>query len=158
MSNNSLSRYRESQITSTSPEKTILMLYDGAIRFLGSAMKELEENNNMPEKSRLVEKTVKIIDHLQSCLDQEKGGEIARNLDGLYDYMSIKLTEANLGNDIPKMEQVMNLLLTIRDGWKDICDKSNGNDNSNKNYIYPSADFGFNAVESRPERKVGVKV
>ena len=77
MSNTSLSRYRESQITATPPEKTVLMLYDGAIRFLESAMKELEENNNMPEKSRLVEKTVKIIDHLQSCLDQEKGGVIA---------------------------------------------------------------------------------
>ncbi|HDH06692.1 MAG TPA: flagellar export chaperone FliS [Nitrospirae bacterium] len=158
MLNTSISRYRESQITSTSPEKTIFMLYDGAIRFLGLAMKELEEKNNMPEKARLIEKTVKIIDHLQSCLDQEKGGVIAENLDKLYDYMSIKLTEANLRNDIPKMREVLNLLLTIRDGWKNICDKSAGNDNSNKNFIHPPDDSGFDAAASEPERKVGVKV
>ena len=158
MINSSISRYRESQITSTSPEKTILMLYDGAIRFLGSAMKELEENNNIPEKARLIEKTVKIIDHLQSCLDQEKGGVIAGNLNKLYDYMSIKLTEANLRNDIPGMREVLNLLLTIRGGWKDICGKSTGNYDSNKNYIHPPADSGSDAAESRLERKVEVKV
>lgn len=151
MSNSNLLRYRENQLTSASPEKTVLMLYEGAIRFIRSAIKELEENNNIPEKSRFLEKTVKIIDHLQSCLDQERGGTIAENLDKLYDYMSIRLTEANLRNDVPKMEEILNLLLTVRDGWKGICGQSNGNGER------PESSAAIAAL-SQPERKIGVKV
>ncbi len=151
MSNFSISQYRGNQISSATPEKTVLMLYEGAIRFIGSAIKEIEENNNIPEKSRFLEKAVKIIDHLQSCLDQERGGIIAENLDKLYDYMSIRLTEANLRNDVPKMEEIINLLLTVRDGWKGICGQSNGNCES------PESSAAIAAL-SQTERKIGVKV
>ncbi len=125
MPNSSLSQYRQSQISSTAPEKTVLMLYDGAIRFLKGAVSELTENNNIIEKTNLVEKTIKIIDYLQSCLDMEKGGEIADNLSKLYDYMSITLTKANLKNDPEKMKEVIDLMTTIREGWNGICNQNN---------------------------------
>ena len=120
----SISHYKESQVASATPEETVLMLYEGAINFLRSAIRELNENNNIPEKALLIEKTVKIIEYLQSCLDKEKGGEISTTLERLYEYIAVRLTEANLKNDVTKIEEVIGLLSTIRDGWKDICNKS----------------------------------
>jgi flagellar protein FliS len=153
--NSTISKYRENQITSATPEKSVLMLYDGAIGFLRSAIKEFEENNNIAEKSILVEKTVKIIDYLQSCIDEERGGEIGKNLNMLYNYMVLELTKANLKNDIQKMGEILDLLRTIRDGWNGICDKSNGKKDQPAAY----KDGGVDREEGfQPERKIGIKI
>jgi len=144
-------------MSSNAPEKTVLMLYDGAIRFLRSAIREIKENNDIVAKANMMEKTVKIIEYLQSCLDHEQGGAITENLNKLYDYMSITLTKANLKNDTAMMNEVLNLLLTIRDGWNNICDKGN-----NSIPAVPSqnnADTNINkAVNSLSEGKFGIKV
>ncbi len=161
MQNSSLSQYRQSQMSATAPEKTVLMLYDGAIRFLNSAIKELTENNNIVEKANLVEKTVKIIEYLQSCLDMEKGGEIAENLSRLYDYMSITLTKANLKNDPEKMKEVVDLLSTIRDGWNGICNQNSGVASSQQPAAYAASGGkadNDNSSEPLKERKLEIKV
>ena len=116
-------QYREMHLVSSTPEETVLMLYDGAIRFLKDAAKEIAEKN-ITAKIRLLEKVEKIIDYLQSCLDMEKGGEIAENLHRLYDYMLVRLTEANLYNDLAKIEEIANLLGTVREGWAGMCEAS----------------------------------
>lgn len=159
MLNSNMSRYRENKITSSTSEETVLMLYDGAIRFLRSAINELTENNNISEKAILIEKIVKILDYLQSCLDADKGGNIAENLNKLYDYMQIKLTEANFDNDVSKMEEVLNLLLTVREGWNDIC---NNKRNTARNQKEVPVNTGGNDNQdpvspSSLERKVGLK-
>ncbi len=157
MPNSSISQYRQNQISSTAPEKTVLMLYDGAIRFLKDAIREIDENNNIVEKANLIEKTVKIIEYLQSCLDSDKGGEIAVNLNKLYDYMSIQLTKANLKNDTEKMEEVLNLLKTVREGWNGIC--NNNVNNKTAHYEATAANMGGDTeVKSQRERKLGIKV
>ena len=97
------------------------MLFDGAIRFLREAAKEIGEKN-IPAKLRLLQKVERIIDYLQSCLDKEKGGEIAGNLDRLYDYMLVRLTEANLHNDVNRIEEIADLMGTIRQGWATLCE------------------------------------
>lgn len=158
MLNTNMSRYRENQITSSTSEETVLMLYDGAIRILRSAINELT-GNNIPEKALLIEKVVKIIDYLQSCLDAEKGGTIAENLNKLYDYMQIALTRANFSNDTSKMEEVLSLLSTVREGWNDVCNKKR---NSDGGQMEVSADTGAGGHQSsgsllRLERKVGLK-
>lgn len=112
-------QYREMHLVSSTPEETVLMLYDGVIRFLKEAAKEIADNN-IRAKIRLLEKAEKIIDYLQSCLDMAKGGEIAENLHRLYDYMLVTLTEANLYNDAAKIEEIANLLGTVREGWAGI--------------------------------------
>jgi len=153
-----MSRYRENQITSSTSEETVLMLYDGAIRFLRSAMHEIRENGNIPAKAVLIEKIVKILDYLQSCLDTEKGGTIAENLNRLYDYMQIKLTQANLRNDISTMEEVLGLLLTVREGWNDLCNKKRNSGGVRSDNSTASGSASQSGV-SNPglERKVGLK-
>jgi len=98
------------------------MLYEGAIRFLKEAIKEIAKEN-ITAKVRLLEKVEKIIEYLLSCLDMEKGREIASNLQGLYSYMLVRLTEANLYNDVEKLEEIVKLLDTVREGWASICRK-----------------------------------
>ena len=143
----SISQYKENQVTSASPEETVLMLYDGAINFLKSAIRELNEHNNVAEKAVLIEKAFKIIEYLQSCLDKEKGGEISNNLERLYEYIAVRMTLANLKNDVAILEEVIGLISTIRDGWKDICK----NKSAAVSPAYPEAAAGAATM------KVGLK-
>ncbi len=114
-------QYREVHLASSSPEETVLMLYDGAIRFLKEASREIAKKD-IPAKIELLDKVEKIVEYLQSCLDREQGGEIAENLQRLYDYMLVRLTEANLYNDVAKLEEIETLLSTVREGWASVCD------------------------------------
>ncbi len=118
-------KYRENQVESCTPAETVLMLYDGAINFIRKALIELNENDNIPGKALLLDKTVIIIDYLYTCLDRDKGGEIAENLHKLYEYMMVRLAEANMKNDTEKMEEVMNMLITLREGWGKISNDDN---------------------------------
>ncbi len=117
-------QYREAHIVSSSPGEMVLMLYDGAIRFLKQAIEKIGEKN-IGAKVQLLEKVEKIIDYLESCLDRKNGGEIAENLQKLYGYMLVRLTEANLYNDVAKLEEIGSLLGTVREGWAGICGAAN---------------------------------
>ncbi len=117
---NAAQKYQDNHIMSATPAETALLLFDGALRFLRSAIQELEKDN-IPEKAKLIEKVVNILDYLHSCLDKEKGGEIAVNLERLYSFMMIELTDANLKNNRKKMEIVIELIQPIRDAWAEIC-------------------------------------
>ena len=125
-----LNNYRQNQILFSTPAQTVLMLYEGAIRFLGQAINKLIEKGNMGEKAKLVEKAVNIIDYLKSCLDKDNGGEVTDNLDRIYEYMLIELTEANLNNDKRKIEEVVKLFLPLAEAWADICRKQNDMDDN----------------------------
>ena len=125
-----LNNYRQNQILFSTPAQTVLMLYEGAIRFLGQAINKLIEKGNMGEKAKLVEKAVNIIDYLKSCLDKDNGGEVTDNLDRIYEYMLIELTEANLNNDKNKIEEVVKLFLPLAEAWADICRKQNDMDDN----------------------------
>jgi flagellar protein FliS len=125
--NNLRRQYREAHLVSSSPGETVLMLYDGAIRFVKEAAREMAAGN-ITAKLQLLDKAVKIVDYLISCLDTEKGGEIAGNLQSLYSYMLVRLTEANLHNDVAKLEEVAKLLGTVREGWAGIRDAARENE------------------------------
>ncbi len=137
--NLSQQQYREAHLSSSSPEETVLMLYDGAIRFLKEACSEIAEEN-IAAKVRLLEKVEKIIEYLHSCLDMRQGGQIAENLHKLYDYMLVRLTEANLYNDVTKLQEIKSLLCTLREGWAKLCDAPKKNDETE--ILQPQRDFG----------------
>ena len=159
MPNNILSHYRQSQLSSMTPEKTVLMLYDGAISFLKSAVSATSEKN-IAAKAGYIEKALKILEYLQSCLDKEKGGEIAENLDRLYDYISITLTKANLKNDLHKMDEAIQLLQTVREGWKSICHQGDAQNNAIKAASQSISGDGQHSSlnEHKPSRSLGIRV
>ena len=158
-----LAKYRENQAESYTTAETVLMLYDGAINFIKKAITELNENDNIPQKALLLDKTVTIIDYLYTCLDNEKGGEIAVNLQKLYEYMMIRLAEANMKNDTEKMEEVMNMLLTLREGWGKISTKDSNNQSKTEaglqNIENQQTPADINTAAEPPEaRKIQIKI
>ena len=113
----------ETGIASASPHKLIIMLYDGALASLLSAKANLAAGN-IAVKGTAISKAITIIDNgLRASLDKEAGGEIAANLDALYDYMSRRLLHANIRNDVPAIDEVHRLLADLREAWVAIGDK-----------------------------------
>ena len=113
----------ETGIASASPHKLIVMLYDGALVALRTARANMAANN-IPAKGVAISKAITIIDNgLRVSLDREAGGTIAENLDALYDYMSRRLFQANLQNDVAIVDEVHGLLADLREAWAAIGDK-----------------------------------
>jgi len=110
----------ESGIASADPHKLILMLYQGAILAIASAKNQIQRKQ-IAEKGSSITKAIKIIDEgLKACLDVKAGGEIAKNLSELYDYMNQRLLIANLKNDITILDEVSTLLTDLKGAWESI--------------------------------------
>jgi flagellar protein FliS len=111
---------RDATILGASPHELIAKLLSGAINSIEMAKQHLQ-NNNIPAKSNCITTAIGIIsDGLRSCLNMEEGGEIAANLDALYDYMLRQLLLAHARNDAAIMDEVISLLQEIKAGWDGI--------------------------------------
>ncbi|MFH0781248.1 MAG: flagellar export chaperone FliS [Pseudomonadota bacterium] len=113
---NAYNQYHENQILSASPEQILLLLYDGAIRFTRQAIHGLEEGN-LTLFHHGIKSSMAIITEFSNSLDHAIGGEIAENLDALYNFMIRELTLANLHQDIDKLHVVDKLLVDLRATW-----------------------------------------
>lgn len=121
--NNQALKYKkldvQTLVGSASPHRLIGMLFDGACTRLaqasGYAMRGDHEG-----RGRCIGETVSIVDGLQASLDHDKGGELAANLDALYDYMQRRLFRANADNDVAAIREVMDLVRTLQDAWSAI--------------------------------------
>ena len=118
---NAHAQYQSVQVTTTDRGRLLLMLYEGCIKFLRQSKDGLE-SNDIPKFCRFLSKGQAIIAELMSTLDFEKGGQIARDLDRLYDFMLFYLTEANLEKNPQKVGKVIDLLETIYGAYKDIIE------------------------------------
>lgn len=115
-----LNQYRttdvHSGIADASPHRLIQMLMDGVLDKLNTA-KGCMERGDLAEKGRQVSWAISIIGGLQGSLDLEHGGEIARNLSDLYDYMNRRLLTANLENAPGIVDEVVGLMRELKAGW-----------------------------------------
>lgn len=115
----------ETGVAAASPHKLIVMLYDGALVSLSSAILHMK-SGNIPEKGKAISKAILIIDSgLRSSLDMNAGGQIAQNLDALYEYMMTRLIEANLYNRVKNLEEIHNLLFDLKTTWESIAETTN---------------------------------
>lgn len=114
----SFQRYRAVKIQTASPAQIMIMLYDGAIRFALIAKKKIEEKD-YAAKGTYIGKVQAIISELMSSLDFSIAPELCTQLEQLYIYMMEQLTEANLNLDVDKLDVVVRLLRTLRDGWSE---------------------------------------
>lgn len=107
----------ETGIAAASPHKLVSMLFEGAIVAIAVGKRCMQRNEIGP-KGEAISKAIAIIDQgLKVSLDQEAGGEMARNLGALYDYMSSRLLMANLKNDLDGLDEVERLLSELKDAW-----------------------------------------
>lgn len=109
----------QSSIEDASPHRLIQMLFEGAISAIGYAKTHLDRNE-IPEKCASITRALHIIGGLRVSLDKENGGEIADNLDNLYDYMERRLVEANAKNSPVMLDEILGLLKEIKGGWDSI--------------------------------------
>lgn len=112
-------------VTTANPVQLIVLLYDGAMSALATAKGEIERSN-IPEKSRLIVKAIAIIEGLRGAIDFQQGGDIANNLEDLYQYMSLQLTTANLNNDTAVIDEVYRLLSELREAWQELASANVG--------------------------------
>ena len=118
---NAHNAYQSVQVTTTDRGRLLLMMYEGAIKFLRQSKAGLEAND-IPKFCRFLSKGQAIIAELMNTLDFEKGGQIARDLDRLYDFMLFYLTEANLYRDPKRIVKVITLIDTIYSAYKEIIE------------------------------------
>ena len=118
---NAHSKYKSVQVTTTDRGRLLLMMYEGAIKFLKQSRMGLEDND-IAKFCRFLSKGQAIIAELMNTLDFEKGGEIAKDLDRLYDFMLFYLTEANLHRDAQRVTKVIGLLDIIYGAYKEIIE------------------------------------
>jgi flagellar protein FliS len=98
-------------------EKT-LMLFDGAITFIGVALQAIARSD-YELKGKMISKSIAVINGLKDCLDMSHG-ELPSNLHDLYEYMVENLFQANLTSDVETIKEIQLLLKTVRESWAQI--------------------------------------
>lgn len=109
-------------VTEASPHKLVMMLFDGAAVALSTAAIGMK-SGDVKKKGESISWAIDIISQgLQASLDIEHGGQLAEQLNALYDYMCLRLLHANAKNDLSALEEVTKLLNEIRTAWAEIAD------------------------------------
>jgi len=112
--------YKSTAVATQSKERLIILLYEGAIKFMKLAVKELEARN-YEAKGQYLNKAQNIINELNAVLDMENGGEIATNLRKLYLFMNNRLAQANIERSPEMIREVITLAEELNEGWKAIA-------------------------------------
>lgn len=128
----SIKKYNQVDITggveNADPHRLIQMLINGALEKITIAKAQMQRGDTQGKVTH-ISWAIDIISSLQGCLDMEAGGEIASNLDALYEYMLQQLLEANTYNREENLDEVFKLLSDIKEGWDAIRDEvSQGQD------------------------------
>ena len=108
-----------SGVEQASPHRLIQMLMDGAIEKVAMA-KGFMEREETALKGSHISWAISIIEGLRASLDKSAGGEIADNLDDLYDYMVRRLVRSNAENNMDMLDEVLSLLRSVKGAWDEI--------------------------------------
>src|SRR3954462_9246594 len=112
--------YRDSSVLTAPPERLVVMLYDGAHRFLFQAAHAMRSGDISLMNNRM-QRAEAIITEPRQTLNHEKGGDIAGRLEAIYAFCQRHLLEARLKRDPERIEQVMKLLAELRDAWNQVA-------------------------------------
>ncbi len=131
----------ESGAIAADPHKLILMLFQGALIAIANAKNEISRNDSLA-KGKYISHAISIIgEGLHASLDRSVGGELTQNLASLYDYMVMRLVEANLNNDTVKLDEVTRLLAELKGAWESI--RSNNAQTITQNKLANTAQLAY---------------
>ena len=112
-------KYREEEILNADPIQLVGILYRGALDAIGAARRHLAAGE-IRQRSRQIVKAWEIVHELSRALDHRQGGDLSRNLAGLYAYMQTRLMEANSSQSDAPLQEVERLLATLQEGWRQV--------------------------------------
>ena len=113
-----LGAYKKTSIHTASKEQILLMLYQAAIKNCKKAVQAIDDKQ-IAKKGEYIGKVQEIIIELNNSLDFEVGGDVARELSSLYDYMLHSTTQANMKIDKEPLLGCLDVLNTLYEGWRD---------------------------------------
>jgi flagellar protein FliS len=111
--------YRENAARGASPIGRVVLLYEQAIKDIGSAIAALN-SQDVEKRTQSLNHALLVIGQLQACLDLERGGEVARNLDRFYGLVQKRLLEAQFSGSAEILREQMDLLLSVRAAWVEV--------------------------------------
>ena len=109
-------QYLANTVLSASPEQLLLMLYDGAGRFLAQAIQAIEDGR-IEQRTNCINKASAIVAEFAATLDRSQAPALADDLTALYAYMLQRMMQANLKNDAEPLVEVKGLLADLRATW-----------------------------------------
>lgn len=113
---NPFQSYKKTDVITANRETILIMMYDGAIRFLKKAIQASQENN-LEEKNIFIGRTMDIVNELRATLNHQAGAEIAEKLEGLYEFISDRLLKGSIENNPKLLEEALGILNTLRTAW-----------------------------------------
>ena len=111
-----LGAYKKTSVQTASKEQILLMLYQAAIKNCKKAIEAID-TNDVAKKGEFIGKLQDIVIELNNSLDFEVGGDVARELSSLYDYVLYSTTQANIKIDNEPLYGALKVLNTLYDGW-----------------------------------------
>jgi flagellar protein FliS len=112
--------YQETAVTTEQKGRLVVLLYEGAIRFLNQARIAIEAGN-YPQKAASLAKARDIIFELNQSLNLEQGGALAQNLRGLYNFLWRYIGQAGIQNNIEMLDRSIRILEDLASAWRKVC-------------------------------------
>lgn len=109
----------QTEVENASPYRLIQMFFEGALMRIAKAKISIKQGD-IPRKGENISSAISIIGGLRDSLDHKVDGEIVTNLEDLYAYMTERLLQANMNNDIEILNEVYGLLMDIKTAWDEI--------------------------------------
>jgi flagellar protein FliS len=113
-------QYLQTQVRSRTPLELVVLLYDGAIQSVMAAA-EAAIRRDIRARQDAVSRALAIVSELQSCLDMDGGGAIAVELDRLYTWMTSRLADATVRQEVEPIQEVRRVLEILRDSWQQVA-------------------------------------
>jgi flagellar protein FliS len=121
------SAYQATQVSTANKVQLVVLLYDGAIRFITEA-KEKSATGDVAGKSVAISKAQRIIHELTNALDMRRGGEVAANLSQVYMRINRNLINANVNRKMEELDESLEALKNLRGAWEQIMRMPNTGD------------------------------
>ena len=122
--------YRQNEIATSSQGKLIVMMYEGALKFVTLAIEGIDDQD-LSKKGKYINKAHDIINELSCALDMKKGGDVAQKLESLYQFILHQLTVANIKSDRKTLESIVNVITPLMEAWKELLVKRSNSGISN---------------------------
>lgn len=113
---NAAKAYQQQAVMTASKEKLVVLLYEGAIRYIDRADRALE-TGDVPGVGEALSRAFAIVGELRSSLDHEQGAEIAENLERLYGFAQDRIVLANRDRSAAPLSEARSVLATLKEGW-----------------------------------------